>query len=150
MQLLCMSPKSIHFTPASSHSWIDLMDRHILIWIWVTTAWWTVGHCEYSGLGVPPVKDRYIDVDFGTHTKKNLELWDLFPAFILGRQKWKLTLLRNCCVEFRDSGASSPKVLTACQTHFCLGDSLSHKIWPTINWKYSNIFWPALLEDITS
>ena len=71
MQLLCMSPKSIHFTPASSHSWIDLMDRHILIWIWVTTAWWTVGHCEYSGLGVPPVKDRYIDVDFGTHTKES-------------------------------------------------------------------------------
>ena len=69
MQLLCMSPKSIHFTPASS--WIDLMDRHILIWIWVTTAWWTVGHCEYSGLGVPPVKDRYIDVDFGTHTKES-------------------------------------------------------------------------------
>ena len=27
--------------------------------------------CEYSGLGVPPVKDRYIDVDFGTHTKES-------------------------------------------------------------------------------
>ena len=37
----------------------------------MTTARWIVGHCEYSGLGVPPVKDRYIDVDFGTYTKES-------------------------------------------------------------------------------